>query len=268
MKRIKLKRKNKKKIILIVSLLLIITIFVVILFESKNKTLENNTENVIIDEDINNQANEIDNKTSNTELNEVENEKNAEVEELKKITGVSGNSNIYEVQTEFEDKKILTVKKSVRLKTAFAGMIKKSLPQLSELDDIFNKNYPNKKGIWIEENSRDKVLELLNNGSKNKYDINNEGYLQIKDRTTQNEIDKKIENAINGNKTIIINVSSVCYIVDDMTGNILDYNFEEIDKGQTFEYFEDENSLIIFITENKENQLTKSEILNDIIQLF
>lgn len=265
MKQVKLKKLNKKKIILIVSSMLIIVVALVILFVTRNEPTESNNEEEVTMAETKNQINEMDNEVSNIGQDTIG---NAEVEELKKTTGVTGNSNIYEVQTEFEGQKILTVKKSVRFKTAFAGMIKKGLPQQSELDDILNKNYPSKKGIWIEENSRNKVLEIFNNGNSNKYDINNEGYLQIKNKTSQNEVDKKIEKAINGNKTIILDVSSVCYIIDDMTGNILDCNFEENDKYQSHEYFEDNNSLIIFITENKENQLDKSKILSNIVQLF
>lgn len=268
MKEEKSKKLNKKKVILIISIILIIVVALLIFFANKNKISESDNKNTITEEKTEEPATEADNEISNIEQDETKKQENADVEELKKTTGVQGDSNIYEIQTEFEGQKILAVKKSIRFKTAFAGMIKKDLPQQTELDDIYNKNYPNKKGIWVEENSRNKVLELLNNGNSNKYDINNEGYLQIKNKTSQNEVDTKIEKAINGNKTIILNVSSVCYIVDDMTGNIESYNFEENDKTQTHEYFEDDNSLIIFITENKENELDKSKILSNIVQLF
>lgn len=269
MKKTSKKKLNKKKVILITSSILIVIICCIIVVLMKNTTyLESNYKNEVEIEQFEEETEKVNKEDSNIKQEMIESEENNEVEELKKSTGVKGNSSIYEIQTEFEGQKILTVKKSVRFKTVFAGIIKKGLPQLSELDDIFNKNYPNKKGIWIEKNSRSKVLELLNNGSNNKYNINNDGYLQIKNKTPQNEIDKKIEKAINGNKTIILNISSVCYIVDDMTGNIENYNFEENDKSQTHEYFENEDNLIIFITENKENQLDKIKILENIVQLF
>ena len=44
--------------------------------------------------------------------------------------------------------KVLAVKDSVRFKTAFAGMIKKDIPKKEELDEILNKYYPRKNGIW------------------------------------------------------------------------------------------------------------------------
>ena len=60
----------------------------------------------------------------------------------------------------------------------------------------------------------------------------------------------------------------MCYIVDDITGEILDYSFEDMDKYQTFEYFEDENKKIIFITENKSNQLKENEIIESLLNIL
>ena len=58
------------------------------------------------------------------------------------------------------------------------------------------------------------------------------------------------------------------YIVDDVTGEILDYNFENMDKYQTYEYFEDNDRIIVFVTENSSNVLTESEIFESLINLF
>ena len=80
--------------------------------------------------------------------------------------------------------------------------------------------------------------------------------------------DKKIEEIINGNKLYIIDISSTCYIVDEITGEILDYNFEDMDEYQTYQYFEDGDKKIIFITENQNNQLTVKEIIESVIELF
>jgi hypothetical protein len=41
-----------------------------------------------------------------------------------------------------------------------------------------------------------------------------------------------------------------------------------MDKYQTYEYFEDENKDIIFITENKSNQLSEKEIVNSVLEWF
>lgn len=276
---------NKKKIFFVILLILIIAISLTVFLVNKNKSVENNNESLIentinentinentineniISENTTDEDTVIDNNFSSIDKNISENEEKSNVEEIKNATGAEGNSNIYEVQTEVDGRKVLAVKNSVRFKTAFAGMIKRDIPKKEELDEIFNKYYPSKNGIWIENNSRNKVLNLLNN-SLNKYSIDNDGYLKIEDKSSQNGADKKIEKAINGNKTIIIGVSSICYIVDDKTGNILDYNFGEIDKYQTYEYFEDNSSLIVFINENKDGQLTKNEIIDSMVELF
>ncbi len=94
------------------------------------------------------------------------------------------------------------------------------------------------------------------------------GYLRIRESKVENENDKKIQQAISGNKLYIIDISSTCYIVDDITGEILDYCFEKLDKHQTYEYFSDLDKYIIFITENKDNLLKNSEILDSVLALF
>lgn len=164
----------------------------------------------------------------------------------------------------------MTVKANVKYKVAFAGMVKKTLPSFEELDKILEQKSPKYRGIWIEQNSRDKLLKLFNSSEKinSKYSINNEGYLEIVEKNFQTNYDKKIENAINGEKQYILDISSVCYIVDDVTGEILDYNFENMDKYQTYEYFKDGDKNIIFINQNTDNQLASSEIIDSIIEIF
>lgn len=268
---------NKKKVFLVIMIIiLIIVISFIIIFTNKNKVMKKGNENInekldeniegenIIDE---NATNIINNEISVVDKNSVEYKEDSNVEELKKATGAKGDSNIYEVQSEFDGRKVLSVKSNIRYKTAFAGMIKKDIPKKEELDEIYNNYYPNRNGIWIEKDSRSQVLDLLNNGTS-KYNIDNEGYLKINDKNTQNEADKKIEKAMSENRTIILDISNICYIVDDMTGDILDYNFEEMDKDQTYEYFEDNKNLIIFINENKDGLLTKKDIINSIVELF
>ena len=63
-------------------------------------------------------------------------------------------------------------------------------------------------------------------------------------------------------------LSSVCYIVDEVTGEILDYNFENMDKYQTYEYFEDDEKCIVFINQNTNGQLSDSEIFESIVKVL
>ena len=149
-------------------------------------------------------------------------------------------------------------------------MIKNAKPEFNELEEIFENKFPKENGIWIEENSRNSFLDLLRNNEniKSEYYINEKGYLKIKNKNSQTDADNKIENSINGNKQFIIDISSVCYIIDDVTGEILDYNFENLDKYQTYEYFEDDNKMLVFISENKHNKLNKNDIIQSVINLF
>lgn len=246
---------NKKIIIPIVVIILIILIIIFVFIQNQKELNDNN-------EMKNNIFSEVD-------KNQIAYQENVTVDEIKNETGATGNSNIYEIQQEYDGRNVVTVKANIKYKVAFAGMIKNSKPKVEELDEILSKNIPKKNGIWIKEQSRDKILEIFNNDKVNsKYIIDDNGYLKIQDKNNQNDIDKKIEKAINGNKQYIIDVSSICYIVDDITGEILDYNFENMDKYQTYEYFKDENKFIIFINENTKNQLTKMEIFDSVIEML
>lgn len=249
-------KNNKKLITFILILLLIILIIIAFAFlqHKKDKNENNQIETNIFEE---------------VDKNQISYQENVTVDELKNEVGATGNTDIYEIQQEYDGRNIITVKANIKYKVAFAGMIKKSTPKMEELDEILNKNHPKENGIWIEKQSRDKILEIFNNNKVNsRYIIDDNGYLKIEDKNNQNEIDKKLEEIINGNEQYILDISSVCYIVDEITGEILDYNFENMDKYQTYEYFEDNDKMIIFITQNKNNLLTNVEIFNSIIKLL
>lgn len=229
--------KNKKMIFFILG---IIIILLIVLFIYRNKVKDN----VSVDDE-------------------------EKIEELKYNVGATGDSNIYELQKDnYDGKEILTVKAEVKYKVAFAGMIKKELPTMDEIDKIFNEIHPKENGIWIEKTSREKVLDVLGDSNffNSEYTINQNGYIVLENKNNANENDKKLQNALKSKKQYIISISSICYIVDDITGEILDYSFENMDKYQTYEYFEDENKNIIFITENQNSQLSKNEIINSVLE--
>lgn len=252
--------KKNKKILIIIGVLIILIIILGIMFYVINSKKNNESYN---NEIINNVYTELD-------KNEMQYQENVTIGDLKEKTSVTGNNEIYEIQEEYDGRKVLTVKANIKYKVAFAGMIKKTTPKYEELDEILEQNLSKYTGIWVEQNSRAKILNLFNN-SKNtnsQYYIDGEGYLKISKENLQTVLDKKIEDVINGNKQYILDVSSVCYIVDEVTGEILDYNFENMDRYQTYEYFEDEDKSIIFINQNTYGQLTDLEIFNSIVQIF
>lgn len=244
----------KKKLIIGIVIIIVLIVGLIIFFFKKENHDNSDLE-----------VNEIE----EVDKNQVSYQENVTVEDLKKDIGATGDTEIYEIQQEYDGRNIITIKPSIRYKVAFAGMIKNSIPTMEELDTIINGNLPEKSGIWINEESREKVLELFNDESLNSnYIIDDEGYLKIQDENNQNEMDKKIANIINGDKQYILDISSVCYIVDDLTGEILDYNFEDMDQYQVYEYFDDNDRSIIFITENSNSLMTETEILNSVVELF
>ena len=55
-------------------------------------------------------------------------------------------------------------------------------------------------------------------------------------------------------------------MVDSVTGEIVDNPYVYIDKEQTYEYFEDENKIIVFITDNEE--IDKDKIFEAVLNLL
>ena len=141
------------------------------------------------------------------------------------------------------------------------------VPDFTEIDSIYEANYPTYSGIWIEENSREQIVKLFNKYLSSEYEII-DGYLKIKNENTPSENDKKLKEIINGDKQFILSISGVSYLVDTVSGNILDNPFEEFDKYQIYEYVEYENNKIIFITENNRKALTDKEIFDSILNLI
>lgn len=253
----------KKKIIIGVAIILVVLVIIVAAILINNK--EN--DKVAVDNTA------TDNIIEENNIEEVINtdEENEKIDEIKYNTGATGDSNIYEVQIDsYDGREVVVVKPSIKYKVAFAGMVKDDLPQMQEINQIYEDNKPEKNGIWVESDSRDKILNMFDNSGifNNTYTIDQDGYMKVQEENNYNENDTKVINAINSEKQYILSVSSICYIVDDLTGEIQRYSFENMDRYQTYEYFDNGNQYIIFLTENKNNQLSDSEIINSLIGLL
>lgn len=246
----------KKKIILII----IFAIVILLIAIKMNKKEEINNQE--IKTDIQNELNAKNDENPSI----IENQE--EIEDLKQQYNLIGENEIYNVETESDGRKVLNIKPNVNFKVAFVGMIKNKIPNFEELDSVFESNSPKKAGIWIKKENRKEILAYLNNNLNCKYEINDDGYLQIKKKNNENTIDQKIEKLINGNKQYIFCISSTSYMVDPVTGEIIDNPYNQLEPYQTYEYFEDEDRMIIFITENKDSKMTKDEIIDSIIELL
>lgn len=248
---------KKKKIIIIISIIVLIIVLAIggILIA---KTWNNNTNNQ--------EENEMD-EFRNTSIMYDE---NASLDELKEEYKITGPDELYEVQTEYDGRKAVVVKQEIDYKVAFAGMIKDDIPEFSEIDTIFNDNYPQGTGMWIDEKSRESILNYLNNTEllNNNYSVNDNGFLQVKKSENETNMDKDLENILNGDKLNILSISGTYYMVDPVTGEIVKNPFEDLDSTQTYDYVENGNDKIIFITENIDKKLTDDEIYESIVELI
>lgn len=198
-----------------------------------------------------------------------QNEKNVKeeekIEEIKNEYGFEGDKDLYEIQEDDNNVEILTVKPSIKFMVAYSGMIEKNITSIKQVEKIFEKNYNYKNGIYIEKDSRKTFLEWTKTQSfKNKYFIDSEGYLKVEEESKlATEYDNILVKEINSEFNYIIDISNICYIIDDVSGEIMDYNFAEMDKYQVYESFVDTNKMIIFVTEN--NLLSENEIIESVV---
>lgn len=261
-------KKNKKDIIILV-IVLLLSITLVIIPNFVYKT-ENNKENNYEIDNNNKTSDEIEQEYNENKEKLIIYQDQSTIDQLKKEYNISGDNELYQIETEKDGRKVINVKPSINYKVAFSGMIEEKMPSLEEIDRIFDKKYPQKSGIWINENSRKKIVHYLNNNSRLKanYYIDKEGYLQQNDEKRLTEIDKKVKKLIDSSKQYIISVASKCFMVDAVTGKIIEYRYNDLDTYQTYEYFEDKDKMLIFISENKENKLKEDEIFESVIKLL
>ena len=257
-------KKNKKKILIVSIIILAILLCVGILTFYKSR--QNNKEN-------NNTSNEISQNVIqdylNTKNNSVMYKNEASLEDLKKEYKITGEDDLYCVETESDGRKVINVKPNINYKVAFSGMINGKSPNIQEIDKTYETQAPTENGIWINTNDREKIVNYLNSNNelKAKYEINQEGYLKATQTDKLSKEDEVIKKIIDGNKQYILSISSKYYMVDVVNGKIVVNRYNDLEEYQTYEYIQYENKIIIFISENLENKLTSNEIFDSIIEL-
>ena len=158
-----MKLKSKKIYLIILAIMIIAIIICAVAFLNKEETVKNDVSS--INENIYQEINQIVSEISEEE------KKLQEVDEIKANFGITGDTQLYEVQNDYNNNTIAVVKPSIKYKVAFAGMTKKAKPQIEELNNIIEKNHPKYTGIWIENSSREKFLKMLGKETKAKYEI-------------------------------------------------------------------------------------------------
>lgn len=235
-------RENKKYIItIIVICIIILSIIILLLINKKNN------------KDTTNQLNEEKNIT---------NDKNI-INEIKSQINSTADTNIYQVEDEYDGRHTIQIKPNIQYDTVLAGILKGSIPADNEINTIL-KNKPNKTGIWISNKSQVKFLNILKSNDLNNFDINDEGYLYQK-QEKDNENSRKLNSFIQENKLFVIDISGTCYTRDDLSGEIVEYPFEKMDPKQVLDIYENGKDIILEITTNTRKKLSDKEILDTML---
>ena len=242
---------NKKKVFITILIAIIIVVFVTFIIiklarkENKNKDL------VPITYDTQETISEDETKR---------------VEDMTSNLGLEADTNLYEVAQEYDGREYVRIKPEIQFNTVMAGvLLNNQKPEFQVLQEIL-KQAPIKYGIWIEETSREKFLELLTTITKGNYTINEEGYLIQDENSKMNQYDKKIKKMITSNNLYVIDISSKYYILNEATGEVVENPFEDMDPYSPYEPFDSENKFIFFISENKQGKINQEEALKEILK--
>ncbi len=241
-----------KKNILIVVLLVVVVVIAIILIFNNNK--EKNNDQNILQNDI--QNNDFMNRMVSTDANEI----NA----IKNEINATGQTDIYQIEEEYDGRRIIQVKPDVQYQVALAGIIKNGIPAEDEINTLLEQA-PTNSGMWISESSREKFMDLLNSNNISDFEITNDGYLKCNKQGNLTEQEEKLKNMAESDKLYVIDMSGKTYQRDYISGEVIEYPFEEMDPYQVLEPYEVEDSIILGVTSNKDNYLSDIEILEAII---
>lgn len=251
---------QKKYYIIIAVILVIVILLLFFINNNDEKNIINNIENNRIEDISKLEKNEI-----KTIIEQVSEDEIKNIEELQSNISSIANPNIYRIEQESDGRKILQVKPEVQYVVALAGILKKDIPTENEIYTLLEQA-PKNNGIWIEKSSREDFMKLLQKNNINHFVINKDGYLENNKKELQTEQEQQLKEMIDSNKLYIIDMSGKTYQRDYLTGEIIEYPFEDMDPYQIIEPYKIENMAILAITSNKENRLSQKEILDAILQ--
>ena len=238
----------KKNILIVVLLVVVVVIALVLVFNIKD---DENNENVLQNDIQNNiQNDDFVNRMVSTDANEI----NA----IKNEINATGQTDIYQIEEEYDGRRIIQVKPDVQYQVALAGIIKNGIPAEDEINTLLEQA-PTNSGMWISESSREKFMNLLD------FEITNEGYLKCNKQSNLTEQEEKLKNMAESDKLYVIDMSGKTYQRDYISGDVIEYPFEEMDPYQVLEPYEIDDSIILGVTSNKESRLSNQEILNTIV---
>ncbi len=240
----------KKKIIICIILIILISL----IFFITRKKIEMGSEETISSLPISYEENIKENEESS-----------AEKQNFIEDQGFKADENIYEIDQEYDGREVVVVKPNIKYNVALAGAIKQQKPEFSEINEIL-KQAPNHSGIWVWESSRDKFLGNLKKITNTSYEFDENGFLIQKDSWMKNECDNSISKMLNDNKLHVFDIKSTTYVVDDVTGEIQEYPFEEMDPYTEYEYFEDDSKDMFIVSEGIDGKVKTEECLKKIFE--
>lgn len=241
-----------KKIVIGLSILIIISIIFFIVFHQNQNGSEEQISSLPVTYEEENEE----------EVNEQTQE---QITQIIENQGLKADENIYEIATEYDGREVVVIKPNIQYQVALAGMLKKDKPEFSEINDLLEQA-PNHTGIWIEEESREKFLAILKNITNAEYQINEEGFLIQNATWNSNKYDKQIKQMLSDEMLHIFTIHSVTYIVDEVTGEIQEYPFEEMDPYTEYEYFASDDKEMFIINTNSYEKIDQEEILKNIFE--
>ena len=164
----------------------------------------------------------------------------------------------------------LNITEQEQFNIAFAGLIKNDVPTQLDVEN-YKIQLPTKSGVWIEENSKENILNMFNEITNLKYEIDENNYLKLQEEqenNTNNKYDTFIQKLINSDKTYILGKTGKLYFKDIVTKEITVDLYEDLDSYQIYNYATYENQTIIDITTNKEAHLDNNKIMDSLIKML
>lgn len=107
--------------------------------------------------------------------------------------------------------------------------------------------YPQESGVWINTSSREYFLQMVTNLSDQEYTVDQNGYLKQKtvNAETFNTYDEKLKELVEGNKTIIVALSSTYNAYNEAFDEVYSVSIEDGEFALLFE--KDDNCSIVVL---------------------
>lgn len=202
-------------------------------------------------------------ETDNPTENKVEVKDQEVIHKIKEEMNATADADMYQIEEEYDGRQILQIKPSIQFETVLAGILKNGKPSENEIQDLL-KSKPIGKGIWIAKQSRGSFLNLLKDNGINGFAIREDGFLYETEGSDKEEA-KKLKDAIQSNGLCMVDISGTSYTRDDFSGEIVEYPFEKMDPHQAVDVYQEGDTVILEVTTNEKEILTKQEILEDIL---